>query len=760
MLNYGKGLERIARSLAARLFGDKEDPVAPTAPTDPAPPPVPELPPAAGLTDCLLAVARFLGKPSTAQALQAGLPLIDGELADSHVAEAVGRIGLIADALALPVGQLTRSQLPAVVRDAEGRAVALLRIENDGFVVADGVQEARWVPRAQVGQWADSVVWFVRPALHFDQRSMLVDQSPRREWFWAPFRANREIYVRAAMGGFFINVAALAVSLFIQAVYDRVVPNHAYESLIALTIGVAIVAIVQMMLSTLRAYLVDAAGRRFDVQVGSRIFAHMLAMRTRDRPQSAGAMANILREFETIRDFFSSITLIGIGDAPFIFIFLFVMWLIGGWLVLVPLVAIPILIAIGLWLQKPLGKLIEQTFREGTQKSAFLYEMAGAVDTIRAINAQAWARRNWERLVVQNSETTLRARLFSHRTINLVGLVNNLTTIALVALGAVLIIQGQITSGALVACTILVGRVMAPFSVVAGMVTKWNQTRVAMKALDKIMSAEPEDDPAKQLLHLPAASGVLTFRGVKFAYPPPTPQSPQRPPVLTGLDLDIAAGESVAVLGRIGCGKSTLFRLALNLVEPDEGWVALDGIDVRQIHPADLRRLIGYVGQDTVLFHGSIKENIALGRPNATDEAIVEAARLAGLAELLASSPYGLATPVGERGELLSGGQRQAVTLARALLADPPVLLMDEPTSHMDQTTEQQLIAHLRDSRAGKTTIVITHRPAILALATRTVVVDAGKVALAGPTDSVLQRLARPAEPAPARAGTIRAVGH
>jgi ATP-binding cassette subfamily C protein LapB len=295
MLNYGKGLDRIARSLAARLFGDKEDPAAPSAPTDPATPPLPELPPAVGLTDCLLAVARFLGKPSTAAALQAGLPLTDGELADSHVAEAVGRIGLIADALAVPAAQLTPSQLPAIVRDAEGRAWALLRIDNDGFVVADGLQEARWVPRAQVGQWPDSVVWFVRPALHFDQRSMLVDQTPRREWFWAPFRANREIYVRAAMGGFFINVAALGVSLFIQAVYDRVVPNHAYESLIALTIGVGIVAIVQMMLSTLRAYLIDAAGRRFDVQVGSRIFAHMSAMRTRDRPQSAGAMANILR---------------------------------------------------------------------------------------------------------------------------------------------------------------------------------------------------------------------------------------------------------------------------------------------------------------------------------------------------------------------------------------------------------------------------------------------------------------------------------
>jgi ATP-binding cassette subfamily C protein LapB len=723
--------------------------------------PVPEstLPPAQGLTDCLLAVARYLGKPSTMQALQAGVPLVEGEIEDRHVAEAIGRIGLVADALVVPVADITRSQLPAVLRGADQRALALLRIDGDGFVVADGAGEARWLPRAQVTQASGSSVWFVRPALLLDQRSMLIDTRPRREWFWAPFRENKQIYLRAAMGGFFINVAALAVSLFIQAVYDRVVPNHAYESLIALTIGVGIVAIVQQMLSTLRAYLVDAAGRRFDVQVGSRVFAHMLSMRTRDRPQSAGALANILREFETIRDFFSSLTLIGIGDAPFVFIFLFVMWLIGGWLVLVPLIAIPIMVAVGLWLQRPLSKLIAQLFREGTQKSAFLYEMAGAVDTVRAINAQAWARRQWERLVVQNSETTLRARHLSHMTVNLVGLINNLTTIAVVALGAVLIIMGHITSGALVACTILVGRVMAPFAMVAGMVTRWQQTRVAMEALDKLMAAEPEDDPAKQLLHLPNAAGRLTYQGIKFAYPAPGPQAPQRPPVLRELDLEIAAGESVAVLGRIGCGKSTLFKLALNLVEPDEGWAALDGIDVRQIHPADLRRLIGYVGQDTVLFHGTIKENIALGRPNATDEAIIGAAKLAGLGELLAASPYGLATPVGERGELLSGGQRQAVTLARALIADPPVLLMDEPTSHMDQTTEQQLISHLREARAGKTTVVITHRPAILALATRTVVIDGGKVALSGPTDTVLQRLARPAEAVPARVAPVRAVG-
>lgn len=697
----------------------------------------------------LIGALAFFGKAAPPHALVAGLPLVDGQLGEAHLAEAAARADVLAVLIDKPARAVERSELPVLATielgEDEGQVVALLARRGVGFVAARGGGEPFWLPEETLHKSAPVIR--LKPAFYFDQRSLQIDLDEPQDWFRGTLFANRDLYGFAILAGLFVNLAAIAISLFTMAVYDRVIPNDAMSSLVALLIGISVIVLTDMGLKSIRGYLVDAAGRRFDVSVGTRIFARLLTLRSESRPQSAGTLANVVREFETVRDFFTSATLVGLGDVPFVLLFLLIIWWIAGAVVLVPLAGIIVMVAAGLMLQKPMAKAVARSFREGSQKAAFLHEAAAGIDTIKAINAQSWARRQWEALISQSAETSLVSRQWSSLAATIAGGTANFVTIGTVAFGAVLVAAGDITSGALIAATILAGRALAPFAQISNLMARWQQTRLAVEALDKLMIAETEEIPG-QVQHVEGA-GRVTFRDVTFAYPDPANQTPPLP-ALRNVTLDIAAGECVAIVGRVGSGKSTALKLALNLHAPQSGNMLLDGVDVRQIHPAALRNAVGYAGQDAVLFFGSIRDNMLAACPGLDDEKLMQAARWAGLDNLLERSVHGLQTQVGEGGMRLSGGERQAVSLARALVGKPPVLLLDEPTSAMDHSTEQRVLEGLLDARAGLTTIIVTHKPSLLTLASRLIVMDKGHVVMDDTRDKVLAALApRPTSVSP-----------
>ncbi len=446
-------------------------------------------------------------------------------------------------------------------------------------------------------------------------------------------------------------------------------------------------------------------------------------------------MANNLREFESLREFFTSGTLIALVDLPFILLFVAVIWLIAGPIAYVPLIAVPLVILVGAMLQFPLRRVVEKTQREASQKHAILVETIDGLETIKATAAEGRVQRAWERFVGLTAASAGKARFLSGLATTFAQVTIQMSIVFVVVAGVYQIADGNLTMGALVAATILTGRALAPLGAVAGMLTRLQQSRVALKSLDDIMKRPIERPADKTFLNRPRLSGQIEFKDVKFSYPG------QDIAALDGLSFKINPGERVGILGRIGSGKSTVARLSMGLYDPAEGSVLMDGIDIRQIDPADLRRNIAYVSQDNYLFYGSVRDNISFGSPHVDDETIIRAANIAGVTEFLRTHPHGFDLQVGERGMALSGGQRQAVVIARALLLDPPIVVFDEPTSHMDISSEAILKKRFERFLAGKTVVLITHRASLLSLIDRLIILDKGKVVADGPKDQVLASL-------------------
>ena len=567
-------------------------------------------------------------------------------------------------------------------------------------------------------------------------------------WLAGPLRENRAAFLQVALAAAFINLFALATSLFSMTVYDRVVPNNATTSLMVLSIGIGIVLLFDFVLKSLRGWFIDWAGARIDRRVGGAIFERLMTMRLSSRRGSTGGFAGSLREFETIRDFFASATLAAIVDVPFLLVFLLAIALIGGWLVLVPMAMAPLVIIAGLLLQRPLARLTAEAMRQGLTKQGVLVESVGGLETIKATGAAPLLQARWAAAVDAHAAISMRQRAVAAMGTNIAGLAQTLAYVGTTIFGVALIARGDLTMGGLIACSILAGRAVAPLAQIANLMTRIAHTRAAYREIDRMMRAETEA-AAPAWLRRDRLEGAIAFDDVSFRYPGAAA------PALDRVRFAIAPGERVGILGRTGSGKSTLARLILGLYEPTEGSVLIDGSDVRQLHPEDLRRNVGAVLQEVTLLSGSVRDNIALGRPDATDADVLRAARLAGVHDFIGRVPNGYALHLADRGEGLSGGQKQAIALARALLGDRPILLMDEPTSAMDTASETALIARLQTLTQGRTLVLVTHRAPMLRLVERLIVLDHGRVVADGPREAVLQRLMggpRPAEGTPGTA--------
>ena len=694
-------------------------------------------PPSPGLADAvldrLLFLARYHGRSIDAEQLTGGVPLPEGRVTEAELAECANRAGLAVTPSQIPAGQVKSSMLPGLIVSAGGDAVAVLHREGDRFECAlAAVEGTCWLTLNQLeadhpGRW-----YFLRPVFHFDVRSLLYHLPQPQRWFWDVFKANRSIYQWALLATVLINLLAIVVPFYTMAVYDRVVPNNAMDSLWVLTTAAVAVTLFDLLNKLLRSYLLESAGRKADVALSSNIFAHSLRLRAASRPASGGVLASVVRDFESVREFFTATTLTLLGDLPFMVFFLVIIALVGGWLVLVPLVIIPLALGVAWLLRAPLGRTINENMKESAARTAHLFEVMNGLDTVKGLGAEAWARRKWEGLTLQIADNNLRMREISAFGNNTVAMLLGLNTVLIIMFGAMMMSSNALTVGQLIAVSMIASRAVAPVSQLAGLMIRWEQTKLALYALDKVM-ASPTDGGAGDL-HVPGLRGAVELRDVQFAYP-------DSPPLLKGINLRIAPGEKVGFIGRIGSGKSTLMRLLLNIYAPDQGAVLVDGVAVGQMDPLSLRRQIGYVPQDVTLFHGDIKENILLGATDVDDARLLEAVRMACLEEILTQMPKGLATQVGERGEKLSGGQRQAVAIARALVHRPRLLLLDEPSSMMDPATEHLLIQNLRQLK-DVTLLLVTHRTAMLPLVDRLVVMDLGRLVTDGPRDEVLKRLA------------------
>lgn len=700
-------------------------------------------PPQDLLAQALCDVAAHYGSTTAVKALTAGLPLNEGRLPLEHVEAAARRANLSAEVSTVPFALLEAHDLPALVMTSGGGCDVLWNIEAGSAdlgriarLSAPGRPEVRVaVPVSEIDQSPSREIVRLRPLSGLDERGETAVQRSRPGWFLPAFLESRKIYGEAIAATVALNLLALALPLFTMNVYDRVLPNAVETTLWALASGVVLATLFDFLIKTLRAEFVDVASRRADVILSNLIFGRLLGARAPDRPVSAGVRANALREFETLREFFNSATLTAFGDVPFLFLFLAMIFMVAGPLGWIALLTVPVVLGIGWVTQKRLTRLTEEAFRESAQKNAIVVETIVGLDSVKAAGAESWAAGKWEAAVSDQIRSSHAIRHISNLGIHTIFAIQTLTQIAMVVAGFYLVAAGQLTMGGLIAATMLAGRALQPLGQVAMLITRLHQTRLAFRALSEIVDLEQERPEGARLLAKADLSGAISVEGVGFTY------DKDAPPCLSDVTFSIAPGEHVGIIGAIGSGKTTLLKLMHAVHVPHKGRVAVDGVPVHQIDPALLRANIGLALQGADLFHGTIRTNIALADPGAPDEDVIASAKAAGALEWILRLPKGFETPVRERGAGLSGGQRQSVALARALFRSPRIVLLDEPTSDMDLMTEQHVVGSLKAALKDRTIVAVSHRPAVLALVDRLIVLEGGRKILDGKKDEVLREL-------------------
>jgi ATP-binding cassette subfamily C protein LapB len=690
------------------------------------------------LLDCLLEVARLHGLSASRASLSAGLPLQEGRLSLAQAERAAARCGMSAKLQRLPLEQLDAVALPAILILHGDQACVLLGWTDDGrarVLLPETSQGAVHMPGDVLRERYSGVALFARPHFRFDARSPQVRATRSGHWFWGTIAQQRMVYRDVLWAALLINVFALAFPIFTMNVYDRVVPNNAVETLWALGVGILVVITADLVLRLLRSHFVDEASARIDVTISASLMERVLGMKLENRPQSVGSFASNLRGFEQVRDFIASSTVTALIDLPFAVVFVAVMAWISPWLVLPVIGAFAVILVMGYILQHRLHELSQATYQASALRNATLVEALTGIETIKTQAAESAIQTRWERTNAFLAGMNVRMRSISGKASYGVAWLQQFVSLTLIVVGVYLISERQLTMGALIACTMLSGRALAPAGQIVGLLMQYQGARTALESLNQLMARPVERENGESLVHRRELRGEIEFRNVRFKYPE------RDDAVLEGVSFRIAPGDRVALIGRVGSGKTTVEKLIMGLYQPTEGAVLLDGIDLRQLDPADVRRNMGYVSQDVTLFYGTLRDNIKFGLPYADDSAVVAAAETAGLSDFVNRHPRGFDMQVGERGELLSGGQRQSVGLARAVLHNAPLLLLDEPTSAMDFSTEAQVTQRITAFAHNKTVVLVTHRTSMLALVNRVIVIDGGKVVADGPRDRIMEAL-------------------
>jgi len=694
------------------------------------------------LLDCLVQLSKLYGIPAPRMGLVSGLPLVNNRLTVELFPRAADRAGLSSRIVKKPIGRISAMQLPALLLLHDRQACVLVDIDNSGdafriLLPETGMGETL-VTREELEKRYTGYAIFVRPKYRTEDHTTGERASgTEKNWFWGTFFKNWRIYRDVLVASFLINVFGLASPFFVLIVYDRVIPNHAVETLWVLAIGITVIYFFAVLMRTLRSYFIDEAGSRANLMISSRLLQKVLDLKMEVRPRSIGSFTRNLQEFESIRDFVTSFSISSVVDLPFMLLGLFVVWYIGGNIVFVFLAAIAILALHALLIQRPLEGAVGKTLDASSQKSAILVEGISGLETIKTLGAESQIQRAWEESVSYIAKWSSRSRALANSVNDASFFWQSMVVVGVVIAGVYKINAGELTQGGLIALVILSRHVLSPMGQVMGLATRYQRAKKALETLNHIMALPVERPAGKTFLHRAHFTGAVGIKNMTFAYPG------QSAAVFNNISLEIAAGEKVGIIGPIGSGKTTIGKLVMGLYEPQSGMVTMDGTDIRQVDPTELRRFIGYVPQDIQLFRGTVRNNITMGTREVDDATILWAADASGVDEFVKKHPLGYDMEIGELGRGLSGGQRQCIVMARALVLDPPVLVLDEPTSNMDNRSEMRIRKKLGAMIRNKTLILITHRASLLDMVDRLVVIDSGTIVADGPKAPVLEALKR-----------------
>lgn len=691
------------------------------------------------LLESLYQIARFHHCPVTRESLVDGLPLHGGELSPELVPRAASNAGLSARIARVKINRINAGLLPVILMLKDHRSCLLLSVSEDGRRAQVVYPELSETP-VEVTVDALREVYlgraiYVQPEFRVETNSELAGKSTSEHWFWGVIKKNRRLYLDVLLAAVLVNLFAVAMPLFVMNVYDRVVPNQIMETLWVLAVGVLAVLLADFLLRNLRTWFVDRAAVRADTTLSARIMARVLGTRLEYKSRSSGSFAAVLQAFESVRGFIGSAVVVALVDLPFALLFIGIIALIAPELAIPVIIGALVLISFGLIVQRRLQRIAQQSMQASAHRNATLVESLVGLEALKSFRAEGRVQRTWEQASGYLAKSSARSRQWSALVNHFATWAQHSVAVAVVVTGVYLLADGQLSQGGLIAAYLLSSRAMAPISQAAGLLAQYHQAATSLDILEGVMS-RPQERPADtRWVSRPDIAGNIEFKHVSFHYPG------DEIPVLRDVSFKVAAGERVGILGRNGSGKSSLFRLLMGLYQPVSGSVLVDGVDLRQCDPAEWRRHVGFVPQDVTLFSGTVRDNVTMAMPDAEDEQILAAARLSGLQQVVDTSPRGFDLPVGERGELLSGGQRQSVGLARALIRQPKILLLDEPTASMDHSSEEEVKRNLQSYSSGKTLFVVTHRTSLLELVDRIIVIDAGVIVADGPKQDVIDAL-------------------
>ena len=675
----------------------------------------------------LVELCRIQGVSTSVAQLTDGLPREAGAAVGADLAPlALRRANMSCRISREPLASFPEHSLPALLFLKDGGTIVLESLNRaQGVVILPEAAGGRAVwSRAQIEKLHDGRILISKP---IDVVADRLDEprSDRRHWILGPVLGNWAVYRDVMLASFAANILAVATALFSMQVYDRVVPNNAFDTLWVLASGVGIAIALELVLRLLRASLVDVSGRDLDLRLSAQLFDKVANMRLAHQPASTGVFANQVRDFATVREFFTSGTVTAICDLPFVLIFLGVIWMIGGPIAWVVLAGVVLTVLPGLLMQKRLAAASRENTREAAALNGLLLETISNLETVKASRAEGRLQRAHAQLTATMATTAIRTRGLTNLMTQIVSTAQKFAYAGVIICGVYLISAGELTVGSLIACSLLSSRTMSPMGQVAGLLARWQHVRAAMEGLDTIMKLPVERPSDRHFVRAPGLSGKFMLEEVTFRH------DPQAPPVISIPSLQIGAGERIALLGGNGAGKSTLMKLLAGLLDPQSGSVLVDDLSLSQIDPIDRRRQIGYLPQQVALFQGTLRDNLLLDHGLHSDDELLEALDAVGLGTFVRRHVRGLDLQIHGNSNV-SGGQRQSIGLARVLLQDPKIVILDEPTSAFDHITEAKVIAHLKQWLKGRTTIISTHKRELLALTERAVVLKDGRVARDG----------------------------
>lgn len=696
--------------------------------------------------DCLAFLARRSDRPSSPVLLRAGLALSDkGTLPFHQVEPALDQVGMRGDPMVRRLKGWPVQRLPAILELKDDRAAVLLEVQGgDGLVYAPGLAEPVWVKIDELhSAYTGKAVAVEADPTREREGERPWDKAKRTHWFWSEVWKERREFWPVMMAALIVNLLALAVPLFTMNVYDRVIPNKAIPTLWVLALGVALALAFDFALRIARSRLVDEIGRNLDAKLSQKLFEKVMNLPMASRQGSTGALAKRLSEYELVRDFFASTTVVLLVDLSFLLIFLIFITILAGWLVVVPLVGIALMALAGYTLQKKMGRSAIDAQADSSLQHSILVESIGGLETLKAARAEGQMLGRWRRYAAMTAATQEQLRRVTAVAINLTSSSQQLISVGLLIGGFYRFNAGDMSMGAIIAIVMLAGRAMAPVGQFAFLMTRAKQALTTMDSLQQMMETEDERQTSARSIVPEIRVGKIELADVDFAYPGASANA------LNGINLKIEPGERIGVIGRVASGKSTLGRVLCGLYTPTGGVMTVDGLDSRQYHPHQLRDEFRFVAQDSELFSGSVRDNLMLGAAGADDQQLIDAVVRSGADIFLSRDAAGFDFPVGERGTRLSGGQRSLLVLARALVSPCKLLFLDEPTGSMDTQTENYFIERLKNALAPKQTLIVsTHRHQMLNIVDRLIVIDGGKIVADGPRQEILGRLGNVAKEA------------